>query len=135
MNRICLINKGETIGKIQYLYNINSAVNINKDNFLGEFVVLEGDSKSDISIVANYQPYYITDNTIENINALENMGYKINNCGSLIVANKECGIKYSVKPMETIVDIARKFNITKEEIVERNKLASDNLFIGQILVV
>ena len=135
MNRICLINKGETIEKIQYLYNIDWARDTNKDNLLGEYVILEGDLESDISIVENYQPYYIKDNTIENINTFKNIRYKINDCGNLIVANKECGIKYSVKPMETIMDIARKFNIAKEEIVKRNKLSSDNLFIGQILVI
>ena len=135
MNRICLINKGETIEKILYLYNIDLSRDTNKDNLLGEYVILEGDLESDISIVENYQPYYIKDNTIENVNTFKNIRYKINDCGNLIVANKECGIKYSVKPMETIMDIARKFNIAKEEIVKRNKLSSDNLFIGQILVI
>ena len=135
MNRICLINKGETMEKVQYLYDVPRSCIVEKDSMLGEFLLLEGNLRDDVCIVENYQPYYIKENTSENITALKHIGYKTHECGAILVAYKEQGIKYSVKPMESIGDIAKKFNISKEEIMKLNKLNSENLFIGQLLIL
>lgn len=42
---------------------------------------------------------------------------------------------YMVKPLDTIEKIARKFNITANEIITKNDLKTTRLYIGQVLKV
>lgn len=44
-------------------------------------------------------------------------------------------ITHHVKPAESIVDVAKKYNITIEKIMEDNNLNSSKLFIGQTLKI
>jgi len=44
-------------------------------------------------------------------------------------------IYHIVKPAETILEIATKYAITKEQLIENNKLVNEKLFIGQRLKI
>ncbi|MCQ2555749.1 MAG: LysM peptidoglycan-binding domain-containing protein [Clostridia bacterium] len=39
------------------------------------------------------------------------------------------------KPMETLDDVAKKFNVGKEKLVQDNQLETDKLFIGQSIKI
>jgi LysM repeat protein len=53
--------------------------------------------------------------------------------GDLVLLSKPKSIRYVVKPLETIEDISKQYDISISEIIEFNNLKSTKLFIGQIL--
>lgn len=55
--------------------------------------------------------------------------------GDVIFVNSENKYFYTVKPLDTINHIAKKFNVTTIYIKEKNNLLSNHLFIGQILII
>ena len=55
--------------------------------------------------------------------------------GDLLYISTQNALIYVVKPLENINTIAKKLNVTKEQLIEKNNLKSTNLFIGQKLIV
>lgn len=53
--------------------------------------------------------------------------------GEYFILNNNPSIIYVVKPKDTLLSIANKFNISVETIKEKNKI--NNIFIGQQLVI
>lgn len=43
--------------------------------------------------------------------------------------------KHIVKPLDTVYSIAKQYNKTMEEIIKKNNLKTDKLFIGQIIEI
>ncbi len=70
-------------------------------------------------------------NILRNVNMLED-NYELRE-GDLLIVNYKAST-YVVKPLDTLTKIATKFNTTPEEIKAKNKI-SDNLFIGQIIII
>lgn len=142
MKEICLINKGENINKALYTTSLNNVQQINDIKYInGHKYITTKEGNDDIMVVRNYNPYYIK-KTKERISILDEYANGFDVIGehqageiNIVVLKKPSGIKYSVKPLETIIDIANKFGVEVDYIVESNKLNTTKLFVGQILIV
>jgi len=138
MKEIYMINKGDSVDKIKYEYNISSNIEV-LDNRRFNFKYAElSQGNDDILIVKNYLPIYeyiVKKN--ETIMDILSRGFKTENSeireGDIIVINKPKSIRYVTKPLEKIEDIASKFGIDKSYIMQVNNLNTDKLFVGQIL--
>lgn len=139
MKEIYLLNKGDSINKINYECNISKKLEKSPNKvFNYDYVVLE-EGNDDIVVVKNYLPvfeYRLQKN--ENILDLLARGFEVSNINEirendLVILSKPKSIKYVVKPLEKLDNIANKFGLTIEYIMETNKLVSDKLFVGQIL--
>lgn len=142
MKEICIVNKGENSEKLIYSMSLNikdKQEDYNK-NFNFKYITLEQGS-DDITIVRNYNPLHIRkiqeNETLLDIYA---NGFEINNSqdikeGDIVVLSRPEGLKYSVKPLETITDISKMFSISVEEIISKNNLETEKLFVGQILII
>ena len=97
------------------------------------------EGSDDICIVNNYLPYF--EYVIKKEDTLLDIlskGYKIQNTrdiveGDVVIINKPRSIRYVTKPLEKMEDIANKFGLKKEYIMEVNNLSCEKLFVGQIL--
>lgn len=55
--------------------------------------------------------------------------------GDLLYIACQNSVLYVVKPLDNLEKIAKKLNVSVNEIIEKNNLQTNNLFIGQNLVV
>ena len=89
----------------------------------------------------NYFSYYILRLNKENFDYImscvsnknlcilnEKPAYKL---GDYLFINNKVKVSHIVKPFETIDDIAKKYNVDREEILKRNNIK--NIFVGQQL--
>lgn len=134
MREICLIQNGDNIKKLSYKFDLVGNYELEKKQFYNYKYIILKDGIEDIQIVRNYNPYILAKNISQDI--LNSEGYCIvaknkNN----VVFYKPTGIKYSVKPLELLSDIAEKFGISEEEIMSSNNLMTNKLFVGQILII
>ena len=141
MKEVCLINKGENLKKITFTLGINFKKDPIENVILNDkkCIVLK-DGEDDIIVVKNYHPHYIkkmsSNETMIDIYA---MGYDViggeeshNNC---VILHRSQGIKYSVRPLERLEDIAERFGVEQDYIIETNSLRTEKLFVGQILII
>lgn len=140
MKEICVINQGENLKKIEY----NMGIFINKSsiqemNIRGMRSVILNEGQNNIIVVRNYNPYIIKkqkkEETLLDIYAKGFVVIGDNEYCDEIVIQKSIGVKYNVKPLEKIGDIARKFDVSKDYIMDTNNLKTEKLFIGQVLVI
>ena len=141
MREICIINKGENLNKIAFSLGVSlKEKSYNAKTFGYKYVEINPGSE-DITIVRNYNPYNIkkirAEETMFDIYALgyEVVGGETFQEGDLIVLKKPEGVRYSVKPLETLMEIASRFGVTENEIMQKNNLITDKLFVGQILLI
>ena len=138
MKEIYLLNKGDSVRKAQYEYNIENIEIKNNTTFNFRFVEIEN-GMDDIVIVKNYLPIYeyiIKDN--ETYLDILSRGFNtemVSNLqsGDTIILNKPKSIRYVVKPLEKLEDIAQNFGVDIKYIIDVNNLLTDKLFVGQIL--
>ena len=139
MKEICFINKGDSIEKLKYQNGYKYMEKSPNKIFGFDYAVVEN-GLDDIIVVRNYNPYFIK-NIKEGETKIDLFasGYDSDvsniNVGDKIVISKISGLQYIVKPMETINDISKKFDVEKEKIIELNKLKGEKLFVGQILII
>lgn len=139
MKEVCFVNAGENLEKIAFSLNIDTrGKTISRDQLMGfrYFVMNGGDD--DIIIVRNYKPYYIVENsTKSNIIDLYSECYDIfgDSSGELLVISQPVGLRYSVKPLETLDEISNRFGVEKAKIVDGNALRTEKLFVGQVLII
>ena len=55
--------------------------------------------------------------------------------GEVVKILKKRDIQHIVKPMETLSQIANKYNVSEEALIKLNSLTSKRLFIGQRLII
>ena len=55
--------------------------------------------------------------------------------GDILWIRKKNTMIYVVKPADTLVSISEKLNVTMDHIIKINNLKSENLFIGQKLLI
>lgn len=141
MKRICFVNKGENLHKLQYTIGLSGDVTIADDKIWdNKYIELEK-GLDNIVIVENYQPYHVEklshENTLLDIysKGYEVVGNESAEINDLVVIKKMGGVRYIVKPLEKLEDIANKLGVTKEIIMENNNLNNDKLFVGQVLLV
>ena len=53
--------------------------------------------------------------------------------GETVILSKPKSIRYIVKPTDNLTDIANKFGVNVDDIVESNNLNTEKLFVGQVL--
>ena len=134
MREICFLQKGDNVQKIIYKLKIDGEFDIVQDDIYNHkyFIIKKG--SEDIQVVKNYNPYIVSKDIKQGV--IDTEGYEIvarnNNCS---IIYKPAGIKYSVKPLDTLTSIAEKFGVVEEEILFKNNLKTNKLFVGQILVV
>lgn len=142
MKEICILNRGDNVNKINFALGLKGDLKESRDKILGYRYVRISEGGDDIVCVRNYQPYFIRkideNNTLLDIYA---SGFGVvggDNGITLsddVVVKKLDGLRYTVSPMEKIEDIAFKLGVTKQEIMEKNGLLTEKLFVGQVLIV
>jgi len=141
MKEVCLLNQGENLKKIVYSLNLKIDLSVKEEKLLdGHRCIVLKEGSDDIVIVRNYNPYFVkkisNDETMLDIYA---QGYDLIGAGEYnndyVILNKTSGIKYCVKPLESLEDISHKFGVSKDNIIQTNSLKSEKLFIGQILII
>lgn len=55
--------------------------------------------------------------------------------GDFALVKRDNSLGYVVKPLDTITRIAKEFNISEKEIIDKNHLKSTKLYIGQYLKI
>ncbi|MBO5909969.1 MAG: LysM peptidoglycan-binding domain-containing protein [Clostridia bacterium] len=55
--------------------------------------------------------------------------------GEIVKIERKNDKMHIVKPMETLESISKKYNITKNRLIEINNLSSTRLFVGQMIAV
>lgn len=138
MKEICIVNNGENINKIKYMYNDNTLKQSNNKIKGFNYVELKSGS-DDIIIVKNYRPYFLykmkDGETLLDIVA---KGFNVDSgdnvvANDIVILSKPNSLRHVVKPLETLEKIASKYNISKVDIMTTNNLKTDKLFVGQIL--
>ena len=139
MKEIYMLNKGDSIDKIKYEYNNNNIKEIfENEKFSFRYAEIESGT-DDILIVRNYLPYYkYIIKPKDTIMDIMSRGFKVQSLnvlevGDIVILNKPKSIRYVTKPLEKMSDIAKKFGISKEYLMQVNNLNTDKLFVGQIL--
>jgi len=101
-------------------------------------VLLKDDEPSDIQLIENYYPpilYKVTEEDTKE--SLQAEGYELSKediePGDIIMLTKIEGKKHIVKPLESLDDISKMYFMDKLDIIQRNNLKTEKLFIGQIL--
>ena len=138
MKEIYMLNKGDSVDKVKYEYNVSDGKVIDNKKFGFKYTELNA-GLDDIVIVKNYLPHYeYIVNKNETVMDILSRGFKMENSemineGDIVVIHKPKSIRYITKPLEKIDDIANKFGIDKNYIMQVNNLSTDKLFVGQIL--
>jgi len=138
MKRVCFVNNGENLDKIGFKLNIDTKDKVISAHKLFEykyFIINEGND--DIIIIDNYKPCFIK-KIDDRVSVLDiySLGYDvIGDLGEVVVIQEPNGIKYTVKPLDTLDKISQLFGTNKNDIIENNSLKSEKLFIGQILII
>ncbi len=99
--------------------------NCEYDEEIGYYKVIS-DGLDDIVLVKNYPR--------KEIQCSESIIQSISTKNYKIVTTENCNT-YIVKPLDTLEKISNLYNIDVNELVEKNALKSDKLFIGQVLKV
>ena len=134
MKEICLLNSCDTVSKLKYSLGIESILGESGENVQGYKFITINDGDNSIKFVRNYNPYFICKEM--SIDKVNNLGYEVVACSNdLVVFHKNSGVKYTVKPLEKIEDICKKFSVDKEYIISTNNLKTDKLFVGQLLII
>ncbi|MBO7219038.1 MAG: LysM peptidoglycan-binding domain-containing protein [Clostridia bacterium] len=133
---LCIGNINKTI--IERLYN-KTLGGVSSDKILDHYYYTIEDGTDDIVQVLNYNvPQIYKVSGCETKLDLLAKGYNVE-CdiekGDTIVLNKDCRVKHVVKPLETIVTIASKYNKNIDEIILNNNIVNNKLYIGQLLYI
>jgi len=141
MKEICLINKGDNIEKLIYTFNLKDGFKFSSDRVLDKEYIILQDGINDITIVRNYNPYFIKKlSNSESMLDIYSQGYEAvagcntNNSNEVLI-RKMSGVRYVVGPLEKLEDICKKFALTPDDIMKSNNLSTSKLFVGQILII
>lgn len=139
MQRIYLIKQNESIEKIAKINSLDpKKIKICQEKILGYPYAILNDDPSDIQLIENYYPpilYKVTEEDTKE--SLQAEGYELSKediePGDIILLTKIEGKKHIVKPLESLEDISKMYFMDKLDIIQRNNLKTEKLFIGQIL--
>lgn len=118
-----LSNNTLSIGQVLKLPKVDEIVTVN------EYIVKSGDSL--YSIAKKYNKSVDELKSLNNLTSnMLSVGQKLN-----IPVTEEVSNVYTVKSGDNLYSIARKYNTTVNEIKSKNNLSSNNLSIGQKLII
>ena len=103
----------------------NKTDNSQFDDFIGHYQVVK-EGLNDIILIKNYEYKEIKEIEVS-VLGVKTKKYTIEN-----IVNET---KYVVQPLDTLESIAKKLNKDREEILNKNNLKTEKLFIGQVLIV
>lgn len=143
MQIVYLLKENEPKEKVAKICNVKpETLKFNNENkILGYNYVIVKDGDEDFQIINNYfvpKIYEIKED--DSLESLQALGYEIVpnekvNANDIVLLNKISGKRHIVKPLEKLNDIANMYYTSVNEIIKRNNLKSDKLFIGQILYI
>lgn len=152
MKIIHKVSTGDSIEKIaeQYKVNPNELIKINElqdYSLQGVHNLIIPKHDSDFVVIKNLDKEFLFEVKTDNKQALNHLlkekyvvASTINNNvefeeGDKIIFKNSNHKSYVVKPLDTLQNIAKKFGVTKERLMEVNSLKSSRVFIGQKLIV
>ena len=139
MQKIYLLRENESPEKIAKItgYELNK-ISIQSSKILGKSYAILEDGTADIILIENYFPprlHKVQDG--ETKEYFQSLGYEISKENikenDIILLTKIEGKKHIVKPLETLENIANQYYTSMQDLIKRNNLKTDKLFIGQIL--
>ena len=139
MQKIYLLRENEPLEKIAKIFNQElSSIKKSANKILGyNYAILE-DGANDIILIENYHPpriYKVLEGDTKE--SILSKGYEFQNEqieeNDIILLTKIEGKKHIVRPLDTLENIANSYFIDKSDIIKRNNLKTEKLFIGQIL--
>lgn len=143
MQKVYLLKENEAKEKVAKICNIKSDnIKFNSNQkLLGYDYAIIKDGDDDFQIIENYfvpRIYKLKEN--ETIESLQALGYEISpseniSSNDIVILSKVNGKRHIVKPLENLNDIASMYYTDINEIIRRNNLKSNKLFIGQILYI
>lgn len=152
MKIIHKVSTGDSIEKIaeQYKVNPNELIKINElqgYSLQGVHHLIIPKHDSDFVVIKNLDKEFLFEVKTDNKQALNHLlkekyvvASTINNNvefeeGDKIIFKNSNHKSYVVKPLDTLQNIAKKFGVTEERLMEVNSLKSSRVFIGQKLIV
>lgn len=139
MREIYLLSHGDSLNKIKHEFNVEISLSQSKEKLFGYNYVDLNKGSQEVYVVRNYYPYIVYNVKKEDtLIDIMSKGFDVNGVveiteGDKLILHKPKSIRYIVKPLESLQDIAYKFGVNKEDIIDTNKLITDKLFVGQIL--
>ncbi|MBS7020508.1 MAG: LysM peptidoglycan-binding domain-containing protein [Firmicutes bacterium] len=137
-----------TVSTLQQLNNLNT-----NTIHVGQVLKVPGNSSSNNTNTGNNQTYteYVVrsgdslykianayQTTVDELMRLNNLKSSILNIGQVLrvpTTNISSGTTYTVKAGDSLWNIAQRYNTTVADLKRKNNLTSDNLSIGQVLVI
>ena len=102
----------------------------NEPQGTGFYIVKKGDSLYSIA-----RQYNTTVDAIMKLNNLNSTSLSIGQTLKIPLGNTNTETRYIVKAGDNLYNIARQYNTTVDAIRRRNNLSSNNLSIGQVLII
>lgn len=140
MQILYTINKNEDIDIYNKLFNKSKTKNELLVNSFGKFYSLS-DQLSDFFYIKNYDVNKILKlNDYKDIVTIKNRGFEVNYDSDIdnqnyVFLTKIKAIRHTVKPLQTLNEIAGIYGVDKEQIIFNNNLMTEKLFIGQIVYI
>ncbi|MBQ7351938.1 MAG: LysM peptidoglycan-binding domain-containing protein [Clostridia bacterium] len=143
MKEICIINKGDNLKKIamDYGLTIDNVSNINLDSDWHFQYIDLNNNTDEITLVKNYNCVYLRkirdgEGVLDvYASGLEPFADSSIIQGEMAVLSKPQGFRYSVKPLDTLEKIAKTYGVLEDDIIQKNGLTSNKIFVGQILLI
>lgn len=153
MRIIYRVSSGENLSDICKKYNTTKEEVIKINDLVSEelkegYELIMPNNESDFAILKNVDKEVFVEVTLVNIDNIKQIMSNNKVVASSVVQDGRVGDKiivkqsrinkpkvHIVKPMETIHIISNKYNIDKNDIVQKNNLNTTRLFVGQILEI
>ncbi len=126
MRKIRLINGVSTMGQVL------------NDEIVGNYVVEEEGNEP--SIITNFESDEVVKiSSTDTIGTLKRKGYIVpvaNICeGDTLLMHRSNCVLHSVKPLQTLNEISKYYNVPVDQIMATNSLKTTKLYVGQILII
>ncbi len=143
--------RGETLEQIAQTYgcNVMELMKVNDlthENLNNVSILNIPKCESNFAVLKNFNKEVLVEVTSDNLNQLKQKCKEVNcelSCASVqqlqegdkVILLNDQQKNYVVKPLDTLSQIARKFQLSEQELMQKNELKTNRLFIGQRLQV
>lgn len=144
MKILHIVNRFDTLNSIAKQYNVLPSDilkfnNLLNDKSLPEKLEIVVDN-NDFAVVKNFKRRVLINNIGNNLNIIKQsfkeQGFicEFENENTLLFNQKQHNV-YVVGVVENLDDICKKFSLSKQDVIKKNNLKNERLFIGQILIL
>ena len=131
------VEKFDTIESIAQKFNVSASQLIKHNNITNNLPrVLEiPEQKTEFKIIANLKREFVFKGNAESVKSnFSKLGLYCNNLKESVCLFKPKNNEiFVVGVLDTLNSICSKFNVSKEEIIKKNNLKTEKLFIGQMI--